>query len=89
MTKQFWMGVAVATVVCFAGFAWQVASAQDGGPIEPQSAGARQAVCMRASMAWTKPAASAEEFMNEQIVAGRIRFVSLAMGDGAGLMCAW
>lgn len=80
MTRQFWIGAAVATVVCGVGMGWQVASAQT-----PPA----QAVCMRASMTWTKPAASSEEFMNAQIAAGRIRFVSLAMGDGAGLMCAW
>ena len=46
------------------------------------------AKCMRVAVT-TAPAARAEEFMNEQIVGGKDRFVSLPMGDSAGLMCAW
>ena len=80
MTQQFWTGAAVATVVCGLGMGWQVASAQN--PPGP-------AVCMRTLMLGAKPAASVEEFMNEQISVGRERFVSLPMGDGAGLMCSW
>ena len=79
MNRQFVIGLLLGALFACGTLGWNLARAQDAGT----------AKCMRVTLTST-PAARAEEFMNEQIAGGRIRFVSLAMGgDSPGLMCAW
>ena len=75
----------LAAAACALGLAaWMLTTA----PVAEAQSAPKDAVCLKIGLTLT-PAKRVEEWMRERQTEGYERFMSLPMGDSAGLMCAW